>query len=88
MLCSLRHPVERSPRGGHPVVLQGVQRQVRGRHQGGRTHPGGNGQPADGLAGVRRGTVQPGSVRGDQKLFRGRPDRRGDPAGHSFPGNE
>jgi len=84
---SLRDAVERSSRGGGRVVLQRVQRQARGRHQGGRSRAGGNGQPADGPAGGRRAPVQPGTVRGDQKRSRGRAVRGGGAAcGHRFRG--
>lgn len=57
--------MERPSRGGSRIVLQGIQRQVRGRHQGSRSHPGGNGKSVDWPAGVERGPVQPGTVRGD-----------------------
>jgi len=62
---SLRDAVECSSRGGRGIVLQGIQRQVRGHHQGSWSHPSGNCKSVDRSAGVRRGPVQPGTVRGD-----------------------
>lgn len=77
--------MERSSRGGRRVVLQGVQRQVRGRDQGSGPHPGGDGQLTDGAPSVGRGPVQSGTDRGDQKQFRSRPYRsRGSTPGTRF----
>lgn len=80
--------MERSSCRGRRVVLQGVQRQVRGRDQGSGPHPGGDGQPADGSPSVGRGPVQSGTVGGDQKQFRSRPYRSRDSTpGIRFRGN-
>lgn len=79
--------MERPSGGSRRIVLQRVQRQVRGRHQGSRSHSSGNGQLADGPASVGRAPVQSGTVGGDQKPFWRRPDHSDGPTGNRFRGS-
>lgn len=78
---SLRYSVECAPGGSHRVVLQRIQDQVCGRHEGSGSCFGGNRQLVVEPSNVGRTPVQSRTICSDQKHFRSRPYGRRYPTG-------